>query len=152
MRMNIIGKKFGKLKVLEECKERDKHNNRMYKCICDCGNTSIVRYTHLVNEKIKSCGCLRHNPYHMTHGKKGTKIYNTWKNMKSRCYNKNQKAYVNYGGRGIRVCDEWLNDFMNFYNWAINNGYDDTLTLDRIDVNGNYEPNNCRWATHEQTE
>ena len=86
------------------------------------------------------------------HGKYGTRLYRTYASMKRRCYNKNVKDYKNYGGRGVRVCDEWTQDFMNFYNWAINNGYNDNLTIDRINVNGNYEPNNCRWITMKQQE
>lgn len=82
--------------------------------------------------------------------KDNARLYNIWRNMKQRCYNKNHAKYKNYGGRGIQVCDEWRTDFMLFYNWAINNGYKDNLTIDRIDVNGNYEPDNCRWATPKQ--
>lgn len=78
------------------------------------------------------------------------RLYHSWKHMKQRCYNNNDRDYKDYGARGITVCDEWKNDFMSFYDWAINNGYDDTLTIDRIDVNGNYEPNNCQWATRKQ--
>lgn len=84
------------------------------------------------------------------HGKCNTRLYRIYKCMKTRCYNKNRNDYKYYGGRGIVICDEWLNDFMAFYYWSINNGYDDTLTIDRIDVDGNYEPSNCRWATQKQ--
>ena len=75
------------------------------------------------------------------------RLYRIWTNMKSRCYNPNASRYERYGGRGIRVCQEWLDDFMNFYNWAMVNGYSDDLSIDRVDTNGNYEPSNCRWGT-----
>lgn len=78
------------------------------------------------------------------------RIYNIWYNIKRRCLNPNNKDYKNYGARGIKICDEWVNSFMNFYNWSINNGYNDNLTIDRIDYNGNYEPSNCRWITMEE--
>lgn len=84
------------------------------------------------------------------HGKCGTRIYIIWKHMKQRCYNSKDKGFKNYGGRGITICEQWKNDFINFYNWAIKNGYKDNLTIDRINVNGNYEPNNCRWATKKE--
>ena len=86
----------------------------------------------------------------ITHGKTGSKLHNLWRCMKQRCYNKNKDNYKWYGGRGISVCDEWLNNFMSFYDWAINNGYKDGLKIDRIDVNKNYCPENCRFITQKE--
>lgn len=97
--------------------------------------------------RVKSCGCLiNHN---LKHGMYKTKLYNVWYGIKRRCLHKNDPHYENYGARGISVCDEWKDDFLAFYNWAIENGYDENkkLSIDRINVNGNYEPNNCRWVT-----
>lgn len=148
---DLTGQKFGSLTVLNRLpsiKGRTK-----WLCVCDCGNFKEVESHNLQNGHTKSCGCLRKEitiKRNKTHDLSHTRLHNIWTGMKTRCYNKNAVKYPNYGGRGIKVCDEWLNDFMSFYDWAMANGYNDNLTIDRIYVNGNYTPNNCRWITMEQ--
>lgn len=144
----MIGKKFGRLTVLEELPER-KHRNKVYKCQCECGNITNVIGTNLRSGKTKSCGCL-YRKSNAKPGKSYTRLYHILKGMKDRCYRASYKYYTDYGGRGIVICQEWLNNFMTFYNWAMNNGYRDGLTIDRIDTNGNYEPSNCCWVTQKQ--
>ena len=127
--MNIIGKRFGKLIVLEETDER-KHGSKVYKCQCDCGNITYVARTNLMAKNgTKSCGCTHKISHNKTHGKTGTRLYRIWVNMKTRCYNKNRIQYKDWGGRGIGVCDEWKDDFMAFYKWAYDNGYNDSLSI-----------------------
>ncbi len=120
-------------------------------CSCTCGNSKIVRAEQLLNGATASCGCLRKEGPHTTHGLSHTRICRIWKNMNTRCYNSNSPNYVRYGGRGISICDEWLgaDGFIRFYNWAIESGYSDGLSIDRKEVNEGYSPSNCRWADAE---
>ena len=147
--IDMTGRKYGRYTVLEKIR---KHNKWYWVCKCECGNIKEVNGSFLRNGMIQSCGCLHRDMMKTKtkHGMINTKLYYTWMNMIERCRNPRNKAYKNYGGRGIVVCEEWKSDFMVFYKWAISNGYDEKLTLDRIDVNGNYEPSNCRWITNKE--
>lgn len=137
---DITGQRFGSLVAIKPTDKR-KHGYIVWVCKCDCGKEVEVCSSHLTNGYIKSCGCSR-----IKHGQSYKRLYHIWQSMKQRCYNPNMKRYEDYGGRGIKVCDEW-NDFINFYNWAINNGYAYNLSIDRINLDGDYEPQNCRWST-----
>lgn len=152
MHPQLKGKKFNKLTVLEFSHVSQKRE-ACWKCQCECGNVCIATTTDLRKGHKKSCGCLKNEKSYRNsykHGLSKTPLYSIWLSMKDRCLNENNKYFNNYGSRGITVCDEWKDDFMNFYNWAIANGYSDNLSIDRIDVNGNYEPSNCRWATKKE--
>lgn len=142
---DLQGKRFGKWTVIKE--DGRIGSNVAWLCRCDCGNVARVRATALVNGYSKSCGCNRIHAI-TTHNATGTPLFDVWRNIKERCTNPNYKTYGNYGGRGIKVCDEWLESFESFYEWAVNNGYKQGLSIDRIDVDGNYEPSNCRWETN----
>lgn len=145
---DITNKKFGRLTVIKFIK---RENYKTYwECLCECGNKIITTQNNLQTGSTKSCGCLFKEGNNKKMNLSHSRLYHIWRNMKARCYQKSSPSYKNYGGKGITVCDEWLNDFMPFYNWAMANGYKEELTLDRINVNGNYEPSNCRWATHKE--
>ena len=157
IKQNLKGQRFGRLTALYTVPNNN-YRTRWH-CVCDCGNTKDVLQQNLVNGHVRSCGCLHversmekiavlnESMQRESHHETKTRLYHIWINMKSRCFDENSTTFHRYGGRGITVCREWASSFLSFREWATANGYSDELSIDRINVDGNYCPENCRWVS-----
>ena len=148
---DLAGIRFGSLVAVRDAGK--KNGSYVWECMCDCGNVTFVCVRKLSNGHTRSCGCLRRDGTRKpsyNHGLSNTRLYRIWCNLKTRCLNPHSDNYAFYGGKGVSVCEEWLHDFQTFYDWAMGNGYEDNLTIDRKDSNGDYCPQNCQWITQSE--
>lgn len=150
---DLTGQCFGSLTVIKRADDYiSPSGNKIVQwlCRCDCGNEKTVMGASLKRGRTRSCGCLQKELWHSRitkHGKHDSRLYHIWLGILTRCYTKNHHSYKHYGERGVAICDQWRNDFQAFYEWAMANGYNDELSIDRVDVNGDYSPHNCRWVS-----
>lgn len=146
--IDLTGQRFGRLVVVERV-ENSADGRARWLCRCDCGQSKTVLGEHLKKGRTKSCGCAKSessSKRFKKHGGRNSKLYRIWSNMKDRCNNPDCKVYSDYGGRGIKVCKEWIDDFSAFQKWALANGYKEGLTIDHKDNDKGYSPDNCRWT------